>query len=193
MSTLKVASINNPSASSGGLAISAAGNVTGAGLDLITTQSFTAVSSVSINNCFSGDYDNYLVLVSFTAFSTTLTASLKMRAGGTDTSANYNRYVMFGTGAAAGSTQNIGAASWTLITSDATYAPYNRASIDLFSPNANVKTTATYQIPGVESGGVTYTIHGGLFHAVDTVFDGLTLLASTGNMSGAVSVYGYKK
>jgi hypothetical protein len=54
MSELRVASINNPSAGSGGLAISAAGNVTGAGLDLIVTQSFSAVSSVSLDNVLHG-------------------------------------------------------------------------------------------------------------------------------------------
>ena len=86
MSELRVASINNPSAGSGGLAISAAGNVTGAGLDLIVTQSFSAVSSVSLDNCFSGDYDNYRVLVHVKSAAASGFIMMRLRSSGTDAS-----------------------------------------------------------------------------------------------------------
>ena len=43
---------------------------TAGGLQLITTQTFSAVSAVNVNNCFTSTYDNYQVVISGTTPST---------------------------------------------------------------------------------------------------------------------------
>jgi len=54
------------------------------------TVTFTGVSSVSLNGCFTGDYDNYRVIVYSNSSSTSPDLILRNRASGTDdSSANY--------------------------------------------------------------------------------------------------------
>lgn len=190
MSTLKVAAINNPSASSGGLAISASGNVTGAGLDLITTQSFSAVSSVSVNNCFSGDYEHFKILVRATA-STSSTLLMRLTSGGTqDTTTNYNyiydwiysssSYIATSasqTSFFAGNTETTGCAYDCTVFSPFAAAPTG------FQSNASMKVSSTAP-QGLQA-------YGG--HSLSSSYDGLTIYPASGTITGTVSVYGYKK
>lgn len=197
MSTLKVAAINNPSASSGGLAISASGNVTGAGLDLITTQSFSAVSSVSINNCFSATYDNYRVLVSEGAADSTTTRNLnlRLRVGGVDNSGtseyNWNILYQYGSSTVGGTGGNGTAMNLVAFSG----VDKNMAlSLDLFSPARTWRTLATctawrYQN---DTSAWVFSTSGGA-HTVATAYDGFTLYPASGTFSGVVSVYGYRK
>lgn len=192
MSTLKVAAINNPSASSGGLAISASGNVTGAGLDLITTQSFSAVSSVSINNCFSGDYDNYRVLVQCVAAAGAV-MRLRMRAAGSDLSGSHYSY---GTGGwdSAGGSASYGGGSQTSF--GFTYVSTLRFSLglDVLSPQLTQFTQVVGSNQGINAADTAYVgaSFGGVYFQT-TAVDGFTIYPASSNISGTVSVYGYKK
>ena len=187
MSTLKVASINNPSAGSGGLAISAAGNVTGAGLDLIVTQSFSAVSSVSLDNCFSGDYDNYRVLAQVTG-STGANLNVRYRAAAADNStANYN-YSLYGIqyGGTVGMVAN--GSGQTSLQAGLIISNLNAAvSMDIYRPFASSHTENV--VTGAASDRATL---GSSVFSSAASFDGLSLIPSAGTITGTVSVYGFK-
>lgn len=190
MSTLKVAAINHPSASSGGLAISASGNVTGAGLDLITTQSFSAVSSVSVNNCFSATYDNYRIMVDGQASG--VNASLmRFRTSGTDNSgANYTYQTIQGNG-----TQNASAARTTGATSfDLFYlgsGARGAVCIEVISPFAALSTRVMSNC-GYDVNTPQYLLAFGGFTAT-TSFDGFTFYPASGTITGSLLVFGYRK
>lgn len=188
MSTLKVAAINNPSASSGGLAISASGNVTGAGLDLITTQSFSAVSSVSVNNCFSGDYDNYRVMTNYVT-STTAVMNLRFRASAADNTAAVYQI----RGGDQGAFTSAALSDQTSAAVANSYAGGNTAVVDVCNP-----FTAKYTLcPFITMGGTVAVValsrFGALAHLSTSSFDGFSLYMASGTMTGTVSVYGYKK
>ena len=189
MSTLKVAAINNPSASSGGLAISASGNVTGAGLDLITTQSFSAVSSVSINNCFSGDYDNYRVLVFSTTASGAVDLRFRMRTGGADdTSANYSNQFLDGTNTTVSAARLTGQ-TLGVIGSSSTSGGW--VSIDVYRPFIAAATCLS-SVSAFGATGPGATIYSAA-HNVATSYSSITFLPGSSTLTGSVSVYGYKK
>lgn len=185
MSTLKVAAINHPSASSGGLAISATGNVTGAGLDLITTQSFSAVSSVSINNCFSGDYDNYRVIAVIVS-SATATRQIRMRVGGVDNS-TASSYNIRGT-SQTGATNRYASLNETFFDAGAMDTLRGTLVADIIGAAVNASTLLTY----ISYGQDAHIVASGR-HDVATAYDGFSLIPSTGTITGNVSVFGYKK
>lgn len=193
MSTLKVAAINNPSASSGGLAISASGNVTGAGLDLITTQSFSAVSSVSINNCFSGDYDNYRVLVQAVGSTASATPlQIRLRVSGSDSAASYSDAIVYGN-SGGGPSQEISGLSQMPIgyIANATTS-YSVSTAEIMGPFGSQATS--FAILGGGFGTTTTAYMTGVgFHGIASSYTGLTLFPATGTITGFVSVFGYKK
>lgn len=186
MSTLKVAAINNPSASSGGLAISASGLVTGAGLDLIVTQSFSAASSVSLNNCFSADYDNYAVLLTLTG-STSAATTLRMRASGTDAATNYNWQVLNVNGTSVGAAAVASQTSYAIAD---TGTGKTTADVLIFDPFAAAATNLHLRA-NARTLNTLYMNIGQ--HTTATSYDGLSVIASSGTITGSVSVYGYRK
>ena len=158
---------------------------------LINTTSFSAVSSQSVNDVFSSTYDNYVIKLNNCTGSTDLFVALRLRVSGTDTTTNY-RY------------QNIQADSTTVAGSRSTSATSfpnvfyinsgfdNEATLNIANPFNTKRTTGfSHNVTG-GGGNIEFNVTGyGLNDA--TSYTGFTLLTSTGNMTGSVSVYGYKK
>ncbi len=158
------------------------------GLALITTQSFSAVSSVSVNNCFSATYDNYRVMFRSAYSATGTTARLRLRVGGVDDSSNnYVWQTLYATSTTV-------AASATTTTSG-TFAdghstvPGNSASVDIFMPFAAEVTNWQSQCHRSDNLLELFT---GL-HNVATSYTGLTILVAVGTITGSLSIYGYRK
>jgi hypothetical protein len=158
------------------------------GLVHIATDSFSAVSSVSLNNVFTSAYDNYFLAIRYTA-STTSTGSIKLRAATVDSSTGY-----FGSGLGA------------VYTSDALVygVRYNNGTSANLTRNAGGIHNIVFDLLGVReaartgfSGTYTSTSLGefltvGGVQTVDAAYDGITLLVSAGTMTGTIRVYGYQ-
>lgn len=183
MSTLKVASINNEAAVSGGLSISPAGLVSGAGLDLITAQSFTAVSSLSVNNCFDADYENYRIVLHCSQ-SATNTTRLRLRAAGVDDTASIYTYAVGqfipGWGTLENATSTSGCVGYC------SAAAYEVAAMDIFKPAVAVPTFI------LSDGSYGLRLTGQTYHSAATAFDGFTLYPASGTFTGNLRVYGYR-
>lgn len=154
------------------------------GLVHIATQTFSAASSVSVNNCFSATYENYLFIINQTA-SANGNINMRMRAAGTDaTSANYfwqglyasNTTVVGGRSTGQTSTQIGEHASSNTIYQVLVANPFTVAETRMRSCNAPYQTF--------------YDIAAGF--VLTTSFDGFTIFPSTGTISGTIRVYGYK-
>lgn len=207
MSTIKVAAVNHPSASSGGLAISTTGNVTGGGLDLIVPGSiaysggtasvsggavaFTGVTSVSLNGVFSSTYDNYRIVARWTG-STSQEIRLRLRLSGTDASgATDYRYAGARSGSGADAVTGVDRSDGTNLA----YIGYSTTAASLLAYDVcnPALATATLML-----GGNTYTATffntavSGVLHVLGTAYDGFSLFPSTGTGTGIVRVYGYK-
>jgi hypothetical protein len=148
---------------------------------------FSGASSVSLNGVFTSTYDNYLILFN-TLHSSNSELNFRLRTAGTDSSANYEWQRLRAT-----STTVAGAYSAPgsfQLSVEASGTSYILGSFLLFDP---FKASATYYTLGTNyvTNSATVGIAGGR-HNVGTSYDGLTFIPSAGNISGTISVYGYK-
>ena len=193
MSTLRTTNLQHPSAASANVTLGSDGKTTvngamvGAGMDLINKTDFSAVSSVSLNNVFSSAYDNYRVVTDMTG-STTLDAQFRFRSGGADnSSASYSRQQI--TGLYVDSVIGSGATGSTVLYADYFSGASQRHgnAFDVYLPFAAAYTAVLGSKVMVPQSG----IFGGIFNA-NTSFDGFSMIASTGTISGTIRVYGYR-
>jgi hypothetical protein len=165
------------------------------GLTLINTTSFSGVSSQSVNDVFSATYDAYRVIVEYTG-STSLNLNFRFRVSGADeTASNYQRQSIFNNAATtviAAKTNNA-----SLLTISAVFTSSDRSSVIMdFTSNpfaAIKKTWLTWNTDNINSGAGSTIANAGNGYNDTTSFTGFTLIASTGTITGTVSVYGYNK
>ena len=166
-----------------------------AGLVHINTTTFSAESSVSLDNVFTSTYDNYRLIVTLTDKSDNSGVNLRTRLAGSDDSASvhYSSSYYIGTsGAAAGSAVGSATTSWTIFTAadstDATGCAFLDFSDPLSAKRKLGGGTTNQRNPSGVGYGYSYYYN----KTATTAYDGLTLLSSTGTMTGTISVYGYK-
>jgi hypothetical protein len=164
----------------------------GSGMTLITTNNFSAVSAVNLNNVFSTTYTNYQFIFSFTS-SANAGANIKLRNSGTDISANYYAAILLG---------NSGGITTFISNNVAQFIDMANNNADAYywgSVNiSNVFTTdPTYAYGGYAtrtSGASFGQLHTGTFQHSDTsTIDGISINIGSGTITGTVSVYGLAK
>jgi hypothetical protein len=189
MSTIAVTNLKHPSSTTNNLVLTSGGNVQGAGLDLITSETFSAVSSVSVNNCFSADYENYRILVRYIGSGTAQT-SLRFRVGGSDnTTTNYNRQVLNAEGGTVGAATNASTQEFGFSVGEANVG---LAALEIARPFlAETKPITVLAGQGAVSTAPTMRLAIGGFNA-STSFDGFSLFPASGTITGTVRIYGYK-
>lgn len=149
---------------------------------------FSAVSTVSLNGVFTSTYDNYRILVRLIG-STTALPSLRLRVSGSDaTGANYEWQYLQGSGTTVSTARTTGATS--LEVSSVGSTDYGLLTLDAASP----AVADTTQFSMVATQFTSLIINGSYSgrHTLSTAYDGFTLLANTGTVTGVVRVYGYK-
>ena len=160
------------------------------GLNLISTTSFSAVSSVSITSPFSATYDNYLIRLNNTTAASGAWIGLRLRVGGTDTSTNYRVQKLQGSGssavAARSTTETSMAEIWLLSTTFNSETYLTIANPFATKPTSAIATTSFNPNADVEFQNKAYGLND------STSYTGFTLLCGA-NMTGSVSVYGYGK
>lgn len=170
-----------------GALLAAAGN-----FDFITSASGTAVSSLSVENCFSASYSHYLVMRDLLGSSAAIDLNVRLRVGGSDASgANYRYQVNDAYNTVVDGSRTTGATSWArpLMQTEATTFGY--AAFWIANPFEAVRTT------GWSNAGYQYTGNISLRHAVyahdlETSYTGLTVLPASGTITGTIWVYGVK-
>ena len=159
-----------------------------AGLTLLNKTTFTGVGSVSIDNVFSSTYDNYRILMKGVG-STIMSPGFRLRSGGSDNAtANsyvYQRVIFDNTTSslARGSDTKGDFASFntTLL---------NSAYFDIFDPFL-ASATSYYSQNCSSQDGARMRFYTGT-HNQTVSYDGISILASTGTMTGTIYIYGYK-
>lgn len=162
------------------------------GLVHLHTESFLAVSSVSIDNLFTASYERYLLVGSTTA-STGSFLRFRMRASGTDDSGTNYRVAVFyndstgSTGNSAGTTnagtsgslgsQTTGGGNFVSVISGA----YESAPTIVQSVSSMYLAGSLVQRHDVASA-----------HNLTNSYDGISLISGAGTISGTLSIYGYR-
>ncbi len=167
------------------------------GLTLITSQTLSAVNSVSIDNCFTTTYDNYLVMASV-VISSGANVQVRMRAGGsTNTTSDYdffNERVRYDNTIAIADT-GLAQSSWNYMGSIGSAAGYySTIALNFFAPKLARNTTLRGIVNDISTSSSVFAQYNsvGNFRSA-TAFDGF-YLAMTGapTMTGEIRVYGYQ-
>ena len=163
------------------------------GLWLVKTQTVgTGVSTVTVNNCFSADYENYKLIYSGGQNSAATDINLQLTTGGTASATGYYGVLVYGNlagGGVAGATNN-NAAVWSWAGGGAG-ANNGAASmnVDLLNP-FDAKRTRLHNAQVLY--GTVYGTYTGL-HDIGTSYDGVKLTAAAGTLTGGtIRVYGYR-
>ncbi len=145
------------------------------------TVSFSAATSISLNDVFSSTYNTYLIIINGTDGSS---PALRMRVSGADdTGSNYSRYGAINTI----NISDINNTSFRFMADSAGSDPW-LAKIELCNPFAAAKT-AFLSHGTRHPDGYNNIISGR--HQLTTSYTGCTITSSA--MTGSVSVYGYNK
>lgn len=158
------------------------------GLQLVKAQTIgSAVSSVTVSDAFSADFDVYEIIVSGGAHSTT--AGINMTLG--SASSNYyltRSYVDYAT-ATYGDTSVSNGVSWTAIGIGVTSSI--SVNVRIANPFATKQTIVSFNY-GVAGTSFEYQWGGGFLNDT-TSYTAFTLTPSTGTMTGGtIRVYGYR-
>lgn len=162
---------------------------TAGGLQLITTQTFSAVSTVSVNNCFTATYENYQI-VGTMSLSANAYVRMRLRASGSDASGNSYKKMMQGIDSVNAASNITGTATeWDFIQG---WTEKNNFEITMMNPRANNPfwvARATALNTGVTQ---TASYFGGGGYQTSYTADGFSIFPASGTMTGTIRVYGYK-
>ena len=163
------------------------------GLTLINTTSFSAVSSVSLSTSLLTGYKGYRVLYTFTN-SGNNNPSLRVRSASTDdTSGNYGSQIMVSNDALMTSESSGTATSWNNFGTTSGASRKTCVDVELWDLNlASATFGFTNYIRFIDESSTNKVYRrGGINHNVATAYDGLTLIASTGTITGDYKVWGF--
>jgi len=150
--------------------------------------SFTTATTVSVNGCFTTDYDNYRIIIDISATSTSNGGGVRMRASGTDNSATeYRGRQSYGTV----STFATAAFATTSFPYAAVVATEHFIIIDINAPAIARPTRAQLTASAWVGTTATADTFVNMKHNVSTAYDGFTLTPSTGNITGTLTIHGY--
>jgi hypothetical protein len=156
---------------------------------------FSGVSSLSLNGCFTSAYDSYrVVLANFTFTNAGISDTYwRMRASGTDAAGatdyavHYARVYTTGTSANAGSNgQSVGSLAYK------STGGYGSITMDISHPAQAAPTINLFSTLNYQSDIAGYIwASGGNVHKLSNSYDGMTFLPALGSMSGTMRIYGY--
>lgn len=164
-------------------------NVSGSGLTLIASATGSAVSSVSINGCFTTAFDFYRIVYKITG-SAADRLNIRMRVSAADnTSANYARQRAGGSGTTADANRLTGETALQI--GNTLNADQSWGHVDIYYPAVAVPTLITAVNGYNVTTPVADTFVGA--HNVSTAYDGLTIYPATGTITtptNGIRVYG---
>jgi hypothetical protein len=158
------------------------------GLVYVTSATIgSAVSSVTVSNCFSSTYNGYFVTIhGGTTSAADENISLQLTVGGTASTTGYYGTALYAV---------FGSVFQTQTANNATNVQYaggtdSRAILQLQIFNPNVATSTTMFGPFIRqilAGTISY------IHRVNTAYDGFKIAPSSGTLTGGtITVYGYR-
>jgi hypothetical protein len=158
-----------------------------AGMVLLNTTSFSAVSAVNFTSNFSATYDNYRLVYSLTLASAA-DVFTRLRSGSTD--ATGSDYVTQAVTAATTVTNGRATNPYWYCNNFATATEFS-AVYDLFNPFKAQVTNGLWQ-QYATTGATIFWNASSTRHNLTNSYDGLTIYSAQ-NMTGSASLYGYNK
>lgn len=151
----------------------------------------TATNSVTVDNVFTSSYTNYLLLINYTVNGAGQ-IRIKLRAGGTSASTNYNIQVVEGNGASL--TTSTAASQTSFLVGAFGSGLEAAASVQLFGPQL-AKATTILGSNTAANGVLTAPLYEQWYgnHSTATAYDGIEIFTTGTNWTGVYAIYGYSK
>lgn len=168
-----------PTVGGTGVTVNAAGLVT-----------FSASTVVNINGCFTSDFRNYEVVVDIPTTSVALNLTVRLRVAGADnSSAVYDSQALIGATATASASTAVAGTDWGITSG---VRAQHASTLTFIAPALATRTAMKAETWSNDASGANsiYITRAG-FHRTASGFDGFSLIASTGNMTGTLKIYGY--
>ena len=182
-----------PTASSSGMDLITPASVAGSGVSFSGGQiSFSAATSISANGVFTSAYQNYLILHDLTGASASnpeLTA--RLRLAGSDAATNYATIRVYSAGATVVAA-TMGSTGLFVGAGDTASPSLSGGQFTLIRPALAVATIMNAEANQVASAGTHYLNRMSGYHSTATAYDGLTLVVSSGNVTGSLRIYGLR-
>jgi hypothetical protein len=162
----------------------------GSALTFIASASPSAVSSQSINNCFSATYQNYLIVMNLLNSAAEDPLLWRMRVSGSDASGSDYDYIqefVYNSDQLIASTNNSTSARATIVNTTV----QSGIIINIHRPFDAVPTIFQSNAAWYNGNDAMRKIGIAAVHNVSTSYDGITFLTTGGTMTGTIRVYGY--
>ena len=162
------------------------------GMTLVAKASFTSATTMSLNNVFSSNYQNYKIVYKGNGSTANQGLIVRLRAGGTDSATNYfygGLDILYNTGGSATRVGN-GVTFWAIGQYSADTDNRTGMWMDINNPFAAGMTSMGYI--GNFNGSVPFSGNGAGFHSTAASYDGFTIYPAGGNASADIYVYGYR-
>jgi hypothetical protein len=152
--------------------------------------SFTAATSVSINGCFTTEFDNYEIALNVTSIATAANLELRLRVAGTDLSTSTYLYGGTSNNGAGASTGSNGTTAGFYLTRNPVGAVSGAGKVIVFSPMLAAAKRIISTMATANATYVTGDTVGGT-QASTSLHDGLSIINDGGfAMAGSVTVRG---
>ena len=203
MSTIKVNNLQHPSAASPAIVLDAAGGATVAGMGLVLVKptsiansggsasvsggavTFSGVTSVSLNGCFSANYQSYQIIMSTTGTTATIRTRMRLRASGTDNaSTEYDHQILDVVDASISASRVVDSTRFDISAMNSTSATL--VSMVLTNPFVAAKTQGVTQNVFAPA----TLVYFGIEHTLSNSYDGFSVLVDSGTFAGSIRVYG---
>lgn len=167
------------------------------GLTLIGVNSFSTTASYSLpTNTFTSTYDNYRLIIKITATTSDAILYMKMRKSGADASTLYYYSILGYSSSPSTENKNANNVTTGIFLHDldtGSSAKPTWSTVDLFVPYINGFTLMNiHSVANTQSGTPVASIGMG-YHSNSDTYDSASFIASAGNISGSITVYGYNK
>jgi hypothetical protein len=160
----------------------------GGSFTLVATASPSASSGVSINNCFTSTYQNYVIFFNLLS-SVGTNLSMRLRNGGSDrTASNYSYMGQSVTvGGTTGAWYNANGSKWDL---NDLGVIKTAGTITLFNPQETSYTTGQTTNTRITNSTNSRFLTQGLYYYDSVSNDGFSIYPDSGTMTGTIRVYG---
>jgi len=160
---------------------------TSAAITGLGSVEFTAVSSLSLNGVFSTDFDNYM-LVMRAVGSVANFPGYRLRSASVDSTTSYTRQFLFAGATTVSAGRTTGAEFFDFGTSTSLRSG---STSYWYGPHLAQPTVARFVAADARDA-ASFNDYVGT-HSQSVSYDGLTIYANTGNLTGRVAVYGMVK
>jgi len=161
------------------------------GLELITSQSFTSVSSVTIDNCFSNTYVQYKIVVDASG-TQTAGIGLQFRTSGTTyTTASYQMQSLKFENGGVAAQRLTGLTNWQNSLGVVVSSRGFICGLEIMNPFQTMFASGVS--PQQYFDGIQQLENRAFGITVTNSFDGFVAAPSGGNMTGTIYVYGFSK